>query len=270
MLKPQYDTHAIDSISVTCEFTSEVTAAGLETIRTEAKRLQNRLPYRRVRRKAGQGVTAHEALTSAPEPVGYMFYSKNKDDEESDSFEIHEAFARYTTQAYSNFNSFVADSSFYLETANTAFEKSNAKLKRVVVRFLNKFVTTDENWEPSESLKGNSKYIPQVCLEKKGDFWHFAIGVFGKAADNSHLLHNIRASHGVQKIGEDWDNSEYIVTLDLVHVNDFWDPEDASNNFSEVFQKTLNNIRIHNSCILDEIVSDELSARIGLKKPKQE
>lgn len=269
MLKPQYDTHAIDAISVTCEFTSEVTAAGLETIRTEAKRLQSRLPYRRIRRKAGQGVTTHEALTSAPEAVGYMFYSKNKDDEECDSFEIHEALARYTTQAYSNYNSFIADSSFYLELANSAFEKSNAKIKRIAIRFLNKFLTDDENWNPTESLRSDSKYIPRVCLEKKGDFWHFSIGIFGKAAEDSHLLHNIRASHGVQKFGEDWNNNEYVVTLDIVHVNDFWKPETIS-DFSKLYHETLNNIRFQNSYILDEIVSNELSARIGLKKPKQE
>lgn len=268
MLKPQFDTHAIESISVTCEFTAEISAVGLDAIKVEAKRLQNRLPYRRIRRKAGQGTSAHDSLGNPSEIVGYMFYSKNME-EECDSFELHDTLATYTTKAYSNFNGFNADCLFYLDIANLAFTKSDAKLKRVIVRFINKFSSPEVNWEPRAALNADSKFLPKICLEREGDFWHFSVGVFGQALEGSHLLHNIKAHHGIRRNGDDLEDSEFVFTLESLHVNDFRDVDATGQSYSEKLDATIQNIRNQNSYILSEILSEELSARIGLKKPKQ-
>lgn len=271
MLKPLFDTHSIEAISVTCEFTEDVSSAGLEIIRAEAKRLQTKLPYRRVRRKAAQNMPSHDLTASAPAVVGYMFYSKTKD-EESDSFEIYEQRAAYTSKAYSNFDSFLADSSFYLELAKSAFAHSDAKLKRIVLRYQDKFTSETADWEPLDSLRENSKYLPAVCLARKDDFWHAATGFFGTAMASDLLLHNIKADHSVRKVGDDFDENEYIVSIDCIHVYEFSPAKviSAEGVFKNSYTETLEYLRKENKNILHEILSDELSARIGLKKSKQE
>ncbi|MEE4947095.1 hypothetical protein PS689_00575 [Pseudomonas fluorescens] len=266
MLKPFFEKHSIEAISLLCEFSGEVDRAGLDFVRGEAKLIQRRLPFRRIKRRAPAGAAAHELTASQPEVVGYMFLQKAHD-EETENFEISGDRASFSSMAYSSFESFFADSLFYLTKANDAFAISGNRLKRVLLRYKDSFSSEFMDWEPYESLRLGSPYLLSPAIQK-GEFWHFEAGFFAPVTAPDILLNNYKVEHNLSVSDSDTQDSSFILNIKLVHL--FESPSfGSSTDFSETLRSTVELLRHQHKQIFYNILSDGLAERIGLTAPTQ-
>lgn len=270
MLKPVFDAHSIESISLTCEFSGEVDHVGLTVIKDEASRLKVKLPIRRIMRKSIQ--TAHDAQSPNEEVKGYLFLNKNLERETS-RFEIINARAQYTSKAYTNFASFLAEAIFSLGIANTAFQKSGHYIDRLILSYKDEFISDTIDWDIESAINLNTSHIAKICL-KRSDFWHSSMGYFAdNGPDAPLLLHNIRAGHSLLRediINGDNEDSidKYVFSLELFHVLDITEP-DLFNDFANELSVKADYLRSEHKKILTDILSNEMAARIGLTKPEQ-
>jgi uncharacterized protein (TIGR04255 family) len=267
VLKPLFDKHSIEAVTLLCEFTADIDKAGLDFIRGESKLLQRKLPYRRVKRRGVLGAAVHDLSAAQPEVLGFMFLQKTLD-EETEIFEISGERASFTSKAYSNFESFFADSSFFLEKANDAFSISGAKLKRVMLRYKDAFSSKEIDWEPYESLRQGSPYLP-VPVIKKGDFWHCEAGFFVHSENEDVLLNNYRVEHTVVQNEEDAGDFEFFLNIYLTHLLESKALREAD-SFTIALRDVVDKLRKEHRIIFSGILSDDLSARIGLLTPEQE
>ncbi|MEE5088364.1 TIGR04255 family protein [Pseudomonas alliivorans] len=266
MLKPISEAHSIESISLICEFSGEVDASGLAMVRTESSRLKGRFPIKRTIRKGRPD--AHDPQGSSPDVVGHVYVNKLAEKEVT-RFDIFQSRASFTSKAYTNFNSFLADASFALSLAHQAYSKSGHTIDRIVLSYRDEFVSDTIDWPIHETLNTDTKYIAKACL-REGDFWHSQIGVF----DNDQprglpLLHNIKVSH-VILTNEDGEpapfaESKYILAIDLLHVLKVTEPN-SGESFSAMLDESAHTLRDFHKNILKDILSDKMVERIGLAR----
>lgn len=259
MLKPLFESHSIDAITILCEYTADVEKTGLDFIRGEAKLIQRKLPFRRVKRKGAASLPSHDISAGQPEVLGFGFLQKVMD-EETENFEISGERTSFTSQRYSSFESFFADSVFFLSKAHHAYELSGAKLKRVILRYEDTFTSDIAEWEPYESLREGSPYIPSAII-KKGDFWHTEAGFFSQT-DDGLLLNNYKIQHNIQT-ELDADGIIYLLKLHLTHLFESAHLQKIS-DFPSELKVAIERLRIEHRKILRGILSDELAKTIGL------
>ena len=74
VLRPIFDAHSIETISLTLEFSGDVDQLGLSVVRDEASRLKVKLPIRRIMRK--NSPPSHDSQGTNSEVKGYLFLDK--------------------------------------------------------------------------------------------------------------------------------------------------------------------------------------------------
>lgn len=270
VLKPVFDAHSIESISLTCEFSGDVDHVGLTVIKDEASRLKVKLPIRRIMRRSTQA--AHDAQSPSEDVKGYLFLNKHLEKETS-RFEIINSRAQYTSRTYTNFASFLADATFSLGIAHAAFLKSGHFMDRLVLSYKDEFVSDVIDWDIESAINVDTSHIAKMCL-KRSDFWHSSMGYFAdNGPDEPLLLHNINAGHSLLREdiinGDDEESvDKYLFSLELFHILDIMRPALFEDFAKELFDKA-NYLRTEHKKILTDILSPEMAARIGLLKPEQ-
>lgn len=260
MLKPLFDKHAIESISLLCEFDGEIEKAGLDLIRDESKAFQRKLPYRRIKRKGNAAPQSHETSHS-PEPIGYMFLQKDRKERDIEWFEVSGDKAIFSSKSYLSFESFLADCSVYMDTAFQAFFKTGIRPKRLVLRYRDIFSSEHINWEPYENLRADSRFLPHACI-RKGDFWHIEAGFFGTEHDAINLS-NYRVEHRIELHEDDEDREpEFFLQLTLLHMTELAEP--SANPTFESIKDSVEFLRQQNRKLLHGIITEELASTIGL------
>ncbi|WP_158238182.1 TIGR04255 family protein [Pseudomonas sp. 382] len=267
MLKPIFEAHSIESISLTCEYDGAVDAHGLSVIKDEGSRLKLKYSARRVARKSANPNA--ENHSSQPEVKGYLFLNRDGDREKS-RFEVINSNCVYTSKNYINFKTFLADAAFSLKIGHEAFSKSGRRLEKIILSYKDQFVTTNSE-EVLEGVNPACPYIASACLNQN-NFWHSNVGFFSQDfGDETTLLHNIRIHHSLVK-DNDFDDEDTELTHALIvechHVLGMSD-EDVS-DFENTFEDTSNRLRSTHKEMLLEILSADLISAIGLKKEKAE
>lgn len=266
VLKPISEAHSIESISLICEFSGEVDGNGLATVRNEASRLKVKFPIKRTIRKGRPD--AHDPQGSSPDVVGHAYVNKSAEKEVT-RFDIFQSRASFTSKAYTDFNSFLAEASFALSIAYQAYSRSGHNIDRIVLSYRDEFVSDRIDWPIQETLNTDTKYIAKACL-REGDFWHSQIGVF----DNDHprglpLLHNVKVSHVILTT-EDMEPApfaevKYILAIDLLHVLKVAEA-DSGDSFSAMLEESAHMLRNTHKTILKDILSESMAERIGLAR----
>ncbi|MPQ83836.1 hypothetical protein F0170_07465 [Pseudomonas sp. MAFF 730085] len=270
MLRPIFDAHSIETISLTLEFSGDVDQLGLSVVRDEASRLKVKLPIRRIMRK--NSPPSHDSQGTNSEVRGYLFLDKISE-KENNRFEIFGAKAQFSSRTYTNFASFLAEADFSLRIAHEAFGKSGHYVDRIILSYKDEFVSDTINWDIDSAINPDTTHIAKACLERN-DFWHSAMGYFQDTGESEPLLlHNIRAGHSLLREdildGDNESINKYLLTLELFHILDIMQPEKFESFTTELGEKA-NYLRVEHKKILSDILSLEMAARIGLNKPAQE
>ncbi|MFP3925333.1 TIGR04255 family protein [Pseudomonas sp. W5-36] len=266
MLKPISEAHSIESISLICEFSGEVDGNGLAVVRDEASRLKVKFPIRRTIRKGRPD--AHDPQGSLPDVVGHAYINKLADKEVT-RFDILQSRASFTSKAYTDFNSFLAEASFALSIAYQAYAKSGHNIDRIILSYRDEFVSDNIDWPIQEALNPETKYIAKACL-REGDFWHSQIGVFDSELPRGlPLLHNIKVSHVIVTTDDTEPtasgDARYVLAIDLLHVLKVAEV-DTGDSFSAMLEENAHALRNYHKTILKDMLSDSMAEKIGLAR----
>lgn len=265
MLKPFFEAHSIEAITLTCEFDGEVDAHGLTAVKDEASRLKLKYSTRRVARKSVSA--APDNHSSPPEVRGYLFLNKDGE-KEKNRFEVINDNAIYTSRSYTNFKSFFADAAFSLKIGYSAFERSGKKLEKVILAYKDQFISNNIE-DVLAGVKKDSPYIASACLVKN-NFWHSNIGFFDAdlLKENETFLNNVKVHHSLITDGneEDTDDIEVthalnVETYHVLGVDDF-----SAENFNENLEIAAFKLRARHKEIITSIISDELATLVNLNK----
>lgn len=255
MIKPLNEAHSIKAVALVVEFPAEVDEEGLQIVKDEAKRFRTKLNVRSVLRRMGIQfplVDQHSALQDGV--IGYRYSARKSDGTDLRWFEVANSRAVFCSNEYTDFNSFWAEATYFLDTACRAFGSSGIRPDKVTLEYRDEFHSEVVDWEPADLFNLESGFLSKRAI-LQGEYWHSHYGFFdrldGRVSANSGKINHV-------EVADNFDDSRMSqVNITLTHSVELVDGDDW-----KVLVSSLRSV--HKEQIVD-ILSKNMLETIGLE-----
>lgn len=255
VLRPAGDAHSIKAVAFVCEFDREISNDALDFFLEESKRFRSKFAIRQPVRSFALEFPSSAGFMSQTEVRGYRFLTKAPDDTEKFWFEVTANRAVYCTTEYYSLEAFLADALLFIECACRAHEKSGSSAIRVALEYRDEFDSDSIDWDPSDALNLDSRYIvPAAPI--KGEFWHSHCGLF-TSSDFGKILNNIRIEH-VALQSPEIEAAPYKLVVLLTHTLNLNRPIEATEITKDSLNDYLIALRKSHKSIFSDVISKNM------------